>query len=54
MAVLGLEEREHDVFVGKTPTTPLQRIFGGQVAGQALMAAEMTVPSERAVHSLHS
>jgi acyl-CoA thioesterase-2 len=54
MTVLGLEERETDVFVGQTPSTPSQRIFGGQVAGQALMAAGSTVPGERPVHSLHS
>ena len=54
MAVLGLEEREPDVFVGQTPTHRQQRIFGGQVAGQALMAAGLTVPSDRGVHSLHS
>jgi acyl-CoA thioesterase-2 len=54
MAVLQLEERESDVFVGQTPRTSLQRIFGGQVAGQALMAAGLTVPEERPVHSLHS
>jgi acyl-CoA thioesterase-2 len=54
MVVLDLEEREPDLFVGQTPTTPLQRIFGGQVAGQALMAAAQTVPDGRAVHSLHS
>ncbi|MFW3169054.1 acyl-CoA thioesterase [Geodermatophilus sp. CPCC 206100] len=54
LQVLDLEERETDVFVGQTPTTRLQRIFGGQVAGQALMAAGRTVPAERGVHSLHS
>jgi acyl-CoA thioesterase-2 len=54
MAVLGLEEREADVYVGQTPSTRQQRIFGGQVAGQALMAAGLTVPADRAVHSLHS
>jgi acyl-CoA thioesterase-2 len=54
MAVLGLQERDPDVFVGQTPSTPQQRIFGGQVAGQALMAAGMTVPPDRSVHSLHS
>jgi acyl-CoA thioesterase-2 len=54
MAVLDLEERDTDLYVGQTPTTPLQRIFGGQVAGQALMAAEHTLPEERSVHSLHS
>jgi acyl-CoA thioesterase-2 len=54
MAVLGLEERDRDVYVGQTPSTRLQRIFGGQVAGQALTAAASTVPVERGVHSLHS
>jgi acyl-CoA thioesterase-2 len=29
-------------------------VYGGQVAGQALVAAGRTVPSERMVHSLHS
>jgi acyl-CoA thioesterase-2 len=54
MAVLDLEERDTDLYVGQTPRTPLQRIFGGQVAGQALMAAARTLPDERGVHSLHS
>jgi acyl-CoA thioesterase-2 len=54
MAVLDLEERERDLFVGLTPRTPLQRIFGGQVAGQALMAASLTLPDGRDVHSMHS
>lgn len=54
MSVLVLEERDPDVFVGKTPDTRMQRIFGGQVAGQALMAAASTLPEGRAVHSLHS
>jgi len=54
MAVLDLEERDSDVFVGQTPSTERQRIFGGQVAGQALVAAGRTVPADRGVHSLHS
>jgi acyl-CoA thioesterase II len=54
LTILDLDEREPDVFVGQTPSTERQRIFGGQVAGQALMAAEHTAPSDRAVHSLHS
>ena len=54
MTVLDLEERDGDLYVGQTPRTPLQRIFGGQVAGQALMAASRTLPGERGVHSLHS
>jgi acyl-CoA thioesterase-2 len=54
MTVLDLEERDTDLFVGQTPSSPLQRIFGGQVAGQALMAASTTLPEDRGVHSLHS
>jgi acyl-CoA thioesterase-2 len=54
MTVLDLEERDTDLFVGQTPSSPLQRIFGGQVAGQALMAASKTLPEDRGVHSLHS
>ena len=54
LAVLDLDEREKDVFVGVTPSTERQRIFGGQVAGQALVAAGRTAPADRAVHSLHS
>ena len=54
MAVLDLEERGPDLYVGTTPTTRLQRIFGGQVAAQALSAAQATVPPGRPVHSLHS
>jgi acyl-CoA thioesterase-2 len=54
MHVLDLEERSPGLFVGTTPTTPLQRIFGGQVAAQALAAANATVPADRPVHSLHS
>jgi acyl-CoA thioesterase-2 len=54
LAILELEERKPDVFVGQTPSTERQRIFGGQVAGQALMAAERTVAADRVVHSLHS
>jgi acyl-CoA thioesterase II len=54
MEVLDLEERGPDLYVGTTPTTPLQRIFGGQVAAQALTAAQATVSADRPVHSLHS
>ena len=54
MEVLRLQPRGEDLFVGLTPPTPLQRVFGGQVAGQALMAAIATVPEDRPVHSLHS
>jgi acyl-CoA thioesterase-2 len=54
MEVLELRPSGEDRFIGVTPPTPLQRVFGGQVAGQALMAAIATVPADRPVHSLHS
>ncbi|HEY8532441.1 MAG TPA: acyl-CoA thioesterase II [Micromonospora sp.] len=40
-------------FRGTSPPTGLQRVFGGQVAGQALVAAGATVDPDRRVHSLH-
>jgi len=42
-----------DRFLGYTPPSPLPRVFGGQVLGQALMAATRTVGTPRPVHSLH-
>ena len=52
--LLDLERIEVDIFRGKQPTESLQRVFGGQVAGQALVAAGRTVPQDRPVHSLHA
>jgi acyl-CoA thioesterase-2 len=52
--LLDLERIEVDIFRGKQPDDALQRVFGGQVAGQALVAAGRTVPEDRMVHSLHS
>ena len=52
--LLDLEEIEVDIFRGKRADESLQRVFGGQVAGQALVAAGRTVPAERPVHSLHA
>jgi acyl-CoA thioesterase-2 len=51
--LLDLEELEVNIFRGRSPQEPRQRVFGGQVAGQALVAAGRTV--ERGiVHSLHA
>jgi acyl-CoA thioesterase-2 len=52
--LLDLEQIEVDIFRGVSPKSRLQRVFGGQVAGQALVAAGRTVPSDRHVHSMHS
>lgn len=51
--VLVLEQVEDLLFRGATPPTHLLRVFGGQVAAQALSAACATVDADRGVHSLH-
>src|SRR5215218_9918904 len=43
-----------DIFRGRSPDENLQRVFGGQVAGQALVAAGRTVPPDRPVRWLHA
>jgi acyl-CoA thioesterase-2 len=53
--LLDLEQIEVDIFRGRSPEGERrQRVFGGQVAGQALVAAGRTVPEDRPVHSLHA
>ena len=52
--LLDLEEIEVNVFRGVSPAVEQQRVFGGQVAGQALVAAARTVEPDRRVHSLHA
>ena len=54
VALLDLERIENDIFRGVSPSDSPARVFGGQVAGQALVAAGRTVPVERNVHSLHA
>lgn len=54
VALLDLEKIEENIFRGVSPAESPVRVFGGQVAGQALVAAGRTVPPERKVHSLHS
>ena len=54
VALLDLERIEENIFRGVSPAQSPVRVFGGQVAGQSLVAAGRTVPSERHVHSLHA
>src|SRR5580700_10583179 len=54
LELLDLEQIEVDIFRGRSPDERRQRVFGGQVAGQALVAAGRTVPADRPVHSLHA
>ncbi|MHB0951663.1 MAG: acyl-CoA thioesterase II [Allorhizobium sp.] len=51
---LDLEKLEEDLFRGKSPQNGWQRVFGGQVIAQALMAAQRCVSHDRHVHSLHA
>jgi acyl-CoA thioesterase-2 len=53
IGILDLEELEVNIFRGRSPDENRQRVFGGQVAGQALIAAGRTV-ARGAVHSLHA
>ena len=53
--LLDLEKLDDGLFRGRQlENTGFVRVFGGQVAAQALVAAQLTVPDERHVHSLHS
>lgn len=52
--LLDLEVIEDNLFRGRQPDTEMQRVFGGQVAAQSLVAATRTVDPTYEVHSLHS
>jgi len=52
--LLDLEQIEVNIFRGLSPDEERQRVFGGQVAGQALVAAARSVDADRSVHSLHA
>jgi acyl-CoA thioesterase II len=52
--LLDLEQIELDIFRGVSPDEDRQRVFGGQVAGQALVAADRTTTDDVVVHSLHA
>jgi acyl-CoA thioesterase-2 len=54
LELLELEVLEVNLFRGLSPDEAQQRVFGGQVAAQALVAAGRTVEPDRSVHSLHS
>ncbi len=52
--LLTLERLEENLFRGQSRDIGTKYVFGGQVLGQALSAAQQTVGDERAVHSLHA
>ena len=54
VGLLDLEYLDVDLFRGRQPDSERQRVYGGQVAAQALVAAVRTVDPDFHVHSLHS
>ncbi len=52
--LLDLEHLDVDLYRGSHPRTRRQRVYGGQVAAQALIAAQRSVDDGLSVHSLHS
>ncbi|HJQ47617.1 MAG TPA: acyl-CoA thioesterase domain-containing protein [Amycolatopsis sp.] len=51
---LDLEQIELDIFRSRRATRPGQRLFGGEVCAQALVAAERTTSPQTRPHSLHA
>jgi acyl-CoA thioesterase-2 len=49
-----LERLEVNLFRGESRDIGSPQVYGGQVLGQALMAASSTLPAELVVHSLHA
>ncbi len=53
LALLDLEDIEHNIYRGRNRDIGTGRIFGGQVLAQALVAARRTVEDDKPAHSLH-
>ncbi|HZT47003.1 MAG TPA: acyl-CoA thioesterase II [Hyphomicrobiaceae bacterium] len=54
LSILDLEQLEDNLFRGRSPQQAWQRVYGGQILGQALVAAVRTVDPARIAHSLHA
>ena len=54
MGLFDLEQLENNLFRGQSEANGQRSVFGGLVAGQALLAASRTVDESRPVHSLHA
>src|SRR5690606_25561111 len=52
--LLALERLEDNLFRGQSRDIGTKYVFGGQVLGQALAAAQLALPAERCAHSLHA
>jgi acyl-CoA thioesterase-2 len=54
LGLLDLEDLEVNIFRAHSPQEGSQRVFGGQVLGQGLVAGRRTVTSEAVAHSFHA
>lgn len=54
IAHLALERLEENLFRGPSKDIGTSRVYGGQVLGQAIKAAQYTVEDERSIHSVHA
>ena len=54
LEILDLEPLDVNLFRGRSPQVGWQRVYGGQVIGQALVAAVRTVDASRPPHSMHA
>jgi acyl-CoA thioesterase-2 len=54
LSALDLEPTGDDRFRGVSPPFGWQRVFGGQVVAQSVVASDRTVPPERTMHSLNA
>lgn len=54
VSLLTLERLEENLFRGQSRDIGTKYVFGGQVLGQALSAAQQTVDADRSVHSIHA
>ena len=54
LEILDLEPLDVNLFRGRSPQVGWQRVYGGQVIGQALVAAVRTVDARRPPHSMHA
>ncbi len=54
VSLLTLERLEENLFRGQSRDIGTKYVFGGQVLGQSLSAAQQTVDADRAVHSVHA
>ena len=54
LSILDLEKIDQNLFRGQSGNSRWQRVFGGHVIAQALVAAHRSVAPERFIHSLHA